>query len=183
MKRRWKGFLSQRESGLTGFRRSHFACLVLILSVMMRFEKGLSRKKISYEMWVAVKVSRSNKMCHVSPQVVIPRGPVQAKGLLLSCIADKNPCIFFEPKILYRAAGELYSVYRSLSSHIYRTLLWFVHLSAPIPRSSPFSSIMPHWLLFAAFIGSRGLRQGKQTICLIANNRRPAGPLRVKQTI
>ena len=29
-----------------------------------------------------------------------------AKGLLLSCIRDKNPCIFFEPKILYRAASE-----------------------------------------------------------------------------
>ncbi|XP_055759224.1 2-oxoisovalerate dehydrogenase subunit beta, mitochondrial-like isoform X3 [Salvelinus fontinalis] len=39
-------------------------------------------------------------------QVVIPRGPVQCKGLLLSCIADQNPCIFFEPKILYRAAVE-----------------------------------------------------------------------------
>ncbi|KAK7887168.1 hypothetical protein WMY93_026789 [Mugilogobius chulae] len=39
-------------------------------------------------------------------KVVIPRGPVQAKGLLLSCISDKNPCIFFEPKILYRAAVE-----------------------------------------------------------------------------
>ncbi|KAG5856895.1 hypothetical protein ANANG_G00012780 [Anguilla anguilla] len=39
-------------------------------------------------------------------KVVIPRGPVQAKGLLLSCIADKNPCIFFEPKILYRAAVD-----------------------------------------------------------------------------
>ncbi|TWW79618.1 2-oxoisovalerate dehydrogenase subunit beta, mitochondrial [Takifugu rubripes] len=39
-------------------------------------------------------------------KVVIPRGPVQAKGLLLSCIADMNPCIFFEPKILYRAAVE-----------------------------------------------------------------------------
>ncbi|KAJ7397097.1 2-oxoisovalerate dehydrogenase subunit beta, mitochondrial [Pitangus sulphuratus] len=37
-------------------------------------------------------------------QVVIPRSPLQAKGLLLSCIEDKNPCIFFEPKILYRAA-------------------------------------------------------------------------------
>ncbi|MBV96716.1 2'-5'-oligoadenylate synthase 2, partial [Eschrichtius robustus] len=36
--------------------------------------------------------------------VVIPRSPFQAKGLLLSCIEDKNPCIFFEPKILYRAA-------------------------------------------------------------------------------
>uniref|UniRef100_A0AAX7UPL1 3-methyl-2-oxobutanoate dehydrogenase (2-methylpropanoyl-transferring) n=1 Tax=Astatotilapia calliptera TaxID=8154 RepID=A0AAX7UPL1_ASTCA len=39
-------------------------------------------------------------------KVVIPRSPIQAKGLLLSCIADKNPCIFFEPKILYRAAVE-----------------------------------------------------------------------------
>ncbi|RXM36529.1 Dual specificity protein kinase Ttk [Acipenser ruthenus] len=39
-------------------------------------------------------------------KIVIPRSPVQAKGLLLSCIEDKNPCIFFEPKILYRAAVE-----------------------------------------------------------------------------
>lgn len=39
-------------------------------------------------------------------RVVIPRGPTQAKGLLLSCIRDPNPCIFFEPKILYRSAIE-----------------------------------------------------------------------------
>nr|BAH29719.1 branched chain ketoacid dehydrogenase [Dicyema japonicum] len=39
-------------------------------------------------------------------KVVIPRGPRQAKGLLLSCIRDPNPCIFFEPKILYRLAVE-----------------------------------------------------------------------------
>lgn len=39
-------------------------------------------------------------------KVVIPRGPIQAKGLLLSCIRDDNPCIFFEPKILYRSAVE-----------------------------------------------------------------------------
>eukprot|EP01027_Heterolobosea_sp_BB2_P025765 GEZU01039545.1.p1 GENE.GEZU01039545.1~~GEZU01039545.1.p1 ORF type:complete len:383 (+),score=90.87 GEZU01039545.1:46-1194(+) len=39
-------------------------------------------------------------------KIVIPRGPVQAKGLLLSCIRDPNPCIFFEPKILYRSAVE-----------------------------------------------------------------------------
>ncbi|XP_054715987.1 2-oxoisovalerate dehydrogenase subunit beta, mitochondrial-like [Uloborus diversus] len=39
-------------------------------------------------------------------KVVIPRGPLQAKGLLLSCIRDKNPCIFFEPKIMYRMAVE-----------------------------------------------------------------------------
>lgn len=38
--------------------------------------------------------------------MVIPRGPIQAKGLLQSCIEDKNPCLFFEPKILYRLAVE-----------------------------------------------------------------------------
>lgn len=37
---------------------------------------------------------------------MIPRGPSQAKGLLLSCIEDKNPTFFFEPKGLYRAAEE-----------------------------------------------------------------------------
>lgn len=39
-------------------------------------------------------------------KVVIPRSPVQAKGLLLACIRDPNPCIFFEPKILYRSSVE-----------------------------------------------------------------------------
>lgn len=39
-------------------------------------------------------------------KVIIPRGPTKAKGLLLSCIRDKDPCIFFEPKILYRSAVE-----------------------------------------------------------------------------
>jgi len=39
-------------------------------------------------------------------KVVMPRGPIEAKGLLLSSIRDKNPVIFFEPKILYRAAVE-----------------------------------------------------------------------------
>jgi 2-oxoisovalerate dehydrogenase E1 component beta subunit len=39
-------------------------------------------------------------------KVVMPRSPAQAKGLLLSCIRDQNPCIFFEPKILYRQAVE-----------------------------------------------------------------------------
>lgn len=41
-------------------------------------------------------------------KVVFPRDPEQAKGLLLACIRDPNPCIFFEPKALYRAAvGEV----------------------------------------------------------------------------
>ncbi|CAD5117090.1 unnamed protein product [Dimorphilus gyrociliatus] len=39
-------------------------------------------------------------------KVVIPRGPFNAKGLLTACINDPNPCIFFEPKILYRSAIE-----------------------------------------------------------------------------
>jgi len=37
-------------------------------------------------------------------KVVIPRDPIQAKGLLLSCIRDENPCIFLEPKALYRGS-------------------------------------------------------------------------------
>ncbi|CAK1546314.1 unnamed protein product [Leptosia nina] len=39
-------------------------------------------------------------------KVVVPRGPIAAKGLLLSCIRDRDPCIFLEPKILYRSAAE-----------------------------------------------------------------------------
>ena len=44
-------------------------------------------------------------------KIVIPRSPSMAKGLLLSCIRDKNPCIFFEPKILYRSAVEQVSLF------------------------------------------------------------------------
>ena len=39
-------------------------------------------------------------------QIVIPRSPVQAKGLLLASIRDPNPVIFMEPKVLYRSAVE-----------------------------------------------------------------------------
>eukprot|EP00698_Gefionella_okellyi_P005663 TRINITY_DN15132_c0_g1_i1.p1 TRINITY_DN15132_c0_g1~~TRINITY_DN15132_c0_g1_i1.p1 ORF type:complete len:368 (-),score=41.38 TRINITY_DN15132_c0_g1_i1:76-1041(-) len=38
-------------------------------------------------------------------KVVMPRGPVQAKGLLLASINDPNPVIFLEPKRLYRASS------------------------------------------------------------------------------
>lgn len=39
-------------------------------------------------------------------KVVMPRGPIQAKGLLTNSIKDRNPVIFLEPKALYRAAVE-----------------------------------------------------------------------------
>lgn len=39
-------------------------------------------------------------------KVVMPRGPAQAKGLLLASIRDPNPVLFLEPKSLYRAAVE-----------------------------------------------------------------------------
>lgn len=37
---------------------------------------------------------------------MIPRGAQTAKGLLLACVRDPNPCIFFEPKIMYRLAVD-----------------------------------------------------------------------------
>lgn len=39
-------------------------------------------------------------------KVVIPRDPIQAKGLLLASIRDPNPVLFFEPKALYRNAED-----------------------------------------------------------------------------
>lgn len=38
--------------------------------------------------------------------IVVPRGPKQAKGLLLSSIRTPDPVLFFEPKVLYRAAVD-----------------------------------------------------------------------------
>jgi 2-oxoisovalerate dehydrogenase E1 component beta subunit len=37
-------------------------------------------------------------------KIVIPRNPLQAKGLLLASIRDDNPVLFMEPKKLYRAS-------------------------------------------------------------------------------
>merc|ERR1719188_300676 len=39
-------------------------------------------------------------------KIVIPRGPKQAKGLLLASIREPNPVLFFEPKVLYRYKFE-----------------------------------------------------------------------------
>ncbi|KAG8855564.1 hypothetical protein FRB91_001985 [Serendipita sp. 411] len=39
-------------------------------------------------------------------KIVVPRSPIQAKGLLLASIRDPNPVIFMEPKILYRSSVE-----------------------------------------------------------------------------
>merc|ERR1712151_917906 len=39
-------------------------------------------------------------------KIVVPRGPKQAKGLLLAAIRDPNPVMFFEPKVLYRHIFE-----------------------------------------------------------------------------
>lgn len=38
--------------------------------------------------------------------IVMPRSPIQAKGLFLSSVKSNNPVIFFEPKRLYKLAEE-----------------------------------------------------------------------------
>jgi len=47
--------------------------------------------------------------CHTAGlKVVVPSTPADAKGLLLSAIADEDPVIFLEPKRIYRSAtGEV----------------------------------------------------------------------------
>lgn len=52
--------------------------------------------------------SPESLFCHIPGfKVVVPRSPTQAKGLLLASILEsKDPVIFMEPKILYRAAVE-----------------------------------------------------------------------------
>ncbi len=47
--------------------------------------------------------------CHTAGlKVVVPSTPADAKGLLLSAVADEDPVIFLEPKRIYRAvSGEV----------------------------------------------------------------------------
>lgn len=46
------------------------------------------------------------QLTHFAWQIVVPRSPIQAKGLLISSVQDPNPVLFMEPKILYRSAVE-----------------------------------------------------------------------------
>nr|CCC93601.1 putative 2-oxoisovalerate dehydrogenase beta subunit,mitochondrial precursor [Trypanosoma congolense IL3000] len=39
-------------------------------------------------------------------KMVMPSTPSEAKGLLLQCVEEEDPCIFFEPKLLYRSTVE-----------------------------------------------------------------------------
>ncbi|CCD18248.1 2-oxoisovalerate dehydrogenase beta subunit, mitochondrial precursor, putative [Trypanosoma vivax Y486] len=40
-------------------------------------------------------------------KIVMPSSPSEAKGLLLQCIQEEDPCVFFESKLLYRSSVEL----------------------------------------------------------------------------
>lgn len=45
--------------------------------------------------------------CHTAGlRVVVPSTPYDAKGLLLASIRSPDPVVFFEPKALYRSAGN-----------------------------------------------------------------------------
>jgi pyruvate/2-oxoglutarate/acetoin dehydrogenase E1 component len=46
------------------------------------------------------------RLTSLTPPDLLSLFPVQAKGMLLSCIRSNDPCLFFEPKILYRIAEE-----------------------------------------------------------------------------
>uniref|UniRef100_A0A1B6LAZ6 2-oxoisovalerate dehydrogenase subunit beta, mitochondrial n=1 Tax=Graphocephala atropunctata TaxID=36148 RepID=A0A1B6LAZ6_9HEMI len=39
-------------------------------------------------------------------KIVVASGAINAKGLLSACIEDKDPCLFLEPKVLYRSSIE-----------------------------------------------------------------------------
>ncbi len=47
-------------------------------------------------------------VCHVPGlKVVVPSNPGDAKGLLISCIEDDDPCVFVESTMLYFLPGEV----------------------------------------------------------------------------
>lgn len=47
-------------------------------------------------------------LCHIPGlKVVIPSNPGDAKGLLVSCIEDDDPCVFVESTMLYFLPGEV----------------------------------------------------------------------------
>lgn len=47
-------------------------------------------------------------LCHIPGlKVVIPSNPSDAKGLLVSCIEDDDPCVFIEQTMLYFITGDV----------------------------------------------------------------------------
>lgn len=66
---------------------------------------GLKVSLFLYHIVEASSKTNLNKI-FIYLQIVIPRGALKAKGLLLACIRDEDPCVFFEPKSLYRAATD-----------------------------------------------------------------------------
>ncbi len=45
---------------------------------------------------------------------IIPSNPYDAKGLLMACIEDNDPCVFFEHKALYTMKGEVPEEYYTI---------------------------------------------------------------------
>lgn len=82
-------------------------------------------------------------------KVIVPRGPAQAKGLLLAAAATHDPVVFMEPKILYRAAveevpvdaytlpigkAEVLAVGKDITVVSYGTMLYVVEQAAKAAR-------------------------------------------------
>jgi pyruvate/2-oxoglutarate/acetoin dehydrogenase E1 component len=58
-------------------------------------------------------------------QVVIPRSPSQAKGLLLASIRDPNPVVFFEPKVGH-SVGKMFLGWFDCNFIVAGCLFWFL---------------------------------------------------------
>ncbi|KAK8846514.1 hypothetical protein IAR55_005600 [Kwoniella newhampshirensis] len=69
-------------------------------------------------------------------KVVIPRSPIQAKGLLLAAIRDPNPVLVFEPKILAAEGKDLTVV--SYGTPLHTSLRAIDLICHPPPNLVPF---------------------------------------------
>ncbi|KAG1741928.1 pyruvate dehydrogenase [Suillus lakei] len=68
-------------------------------------------------------------------RAVIPRSPIQCKGLL-SAIRDHNPVIFMKPKVLYRSAGSDLTLLR-WGTPVYHCEAALRLLNSPPPSLAP----------------------------------------------